>query len=70
MTLHCALCGRLTLQPAVMIGSLPVGPKCAKRAGLLKPAARRVGQLRLFAGSKPGRVRDEQMTLELFGETE
>jgi hypothetical protein len=53
-----------------MIGSLPVGPKCAKRAGLLKPAARRVGQLRLFVGSRPGRVRDEQMTLELFGETE
>ena len=47
MTLHCALCGRPVLNPAVLIGQMPVGPKCAKRAGLLELAKKRVGQLSL-----------------------
>lgn len=33
MRTRCAICGKPT-QPAVMIGSEAVGPKCAKRAGL------------------------------------
>jgi len=45
--LNCALCGRPVLSPAVLIGQMPVGPKCARRAGLLELAKRRVGQLSL-----------------------
>ena len=42
---RCALCDRPMLNPAVLIGSLPVGPKCARRAGLLELARKRVGRL-------------------------
>ena len=37
----CALCGRPTV-PAVYIGAEPVGPTCARRAGLLKLKGGRV----------------------------
>lgn len=47
MKLHCALCGRPVLNPAVLIGPLPVGPKCARRAGLLELAKKRAGRLSL-----------------------
>ena len=44
---HCAFCGRPVLNPAVLIGSLPVGPKCARRAGLVEAARKRAGLLSL-----------------------
>lgn len=47
MTHRCCLCGRPVLNPAVLIGALPAGPKCAKRANLIEPARRRVGNLSL-----------------------
>lgn len=50
MSLRCALCGRPVLHPVVLIGQLPVGPKCARRAGLMEPARRKVGSLQLFRG--------------------
>ena len=34
----CALCGRRTAKPAVLIGSEAIGPVCARRAGLIKAA--------------------------------
>lgn len=43
MKLYCALCGRPMEQAAVLIGSLPVGPKCAQRAGLMPLAQRKSG---------------------------
>lgn len=43
MKLYCALCGRHMDQAAVLIGSLPVGPKCAQRAGLIPLAQRKSG---------------------------
>ncbi len=43
MRLYCALCGRPMDQAAVLIGSHPVGPKCAKRAGLMELAKRKSG---------------------------
>lgn len=43
MRLYCALCGRSMDQAAVMIGNLPVGPKCAQRAGLMPLAKRKSG---------------------------
>ena len=66
---RCALCGRLTLRPAVMIGPLPVGPTCARRAGLLPLAFRKSGQVFLVPGGrapvKSLAVRDSD-TLDLF----
>ena len=45
MKLHCALCGRPVFNPAVLIGQLPVGPTCARRAGLVELARKKVGSL-------------------------
>lgn len=61
MTWRCAICGRVTLQPAVMLGSEPIGPKCARRAGLLtltKRRGSRVAPSRRLATKRDGRTRD------------
>ena len=34
----CAICGRPTAKPALLIGEEAIGPVCARRAGLLKAA--------------------------------
>ena len=44
----CALCGRRTTKPAVLIGSEAIGPVCARRAGLIQAAK---------SGSKGSRIR-------------
>jgi hypothetical protein len=62
--MRCCLCGRSMRQPAVLIGQMGVGPKCAKRAGLLEPARKRIGALTLVA-IKAKRVEDGQMDLDL-----
>ena len=54
------------LNPAVLIGALPVGPKCAKRAGLLEPARKRIGRLSL--PSVKYRRNEPQENLNLFEE--
>lgn len=65
MSRHCALCGRITLNPAVMIGVHPVGPKCAKRAGLMAFASRKSGLV--FPGSSQSKVvRRDPQTLDMF----
>ena len=46
MKLYCSLCGRSMAQAAVMIGQEPIGPKCARRAGLLTLASK-TGRVRL-----------------------
>lgn len=63
---RCALCDRPMLNPAVLIGALPVGPKCAKRAGLLELARKRIGRLSL-PGVKCRRP-EPQENLNLFDE--
>ena len=63
---RCALCDRPMLNPAVLIGTLPVGPKCAKRAGLLELARKRIGRLSL--PSVQYRRNEPQENLELFEE--
>ena len=64
MTHRRALCGRPVLNPAVLIGQLPVGPHCARKAGLVELARKRVGALALpkmrFKRPAP------QQNLELF----
>lgn len=63
---RCALCDRPMLNPAVLIGQLPVGPTCARRAGLMELARRKVGALTLprikFKRPEP------QKNLDLFEE--
>lgn len=62
--MRCALCGRSMVAPAVLIGEMGVGPKCAKRAGLIEPARKRQGMLTLVNG-RAQRSEDGQMDLEL-----
>lgn len=64
--MRCVLCGRTT-QPAVMLADKAVGPKCAKKAGLLERARRGQGQVRLF--NAPRRPADPK-TLDLFATEE
>lgn len=66
--MRCILCGRLTT-PAVLLGEgeLPVGPKCARRAGLLQRARRGTGaRVRLYQGARV--PRGDNRTLDLFAE--
>lgn len=67
MSLHCALCGRVTLHPAVMIGTYPVGPKCARRAGLMPMATRKTGLVVPVTGRRSVPKVDTR-TRDLFGE--
>lgn len=63
--IRCALCSRVTLNPAVFISAEPVGPRCARKAGLLALAGRKGSRVQLGRriGSKP-----DDTTLDLFGE--
>ena len=38
---RCARCVRVTFSPAVVIGTQPFGPVCARKAGLIEPKRRR-----------------------------
>ncbi len=60
MRLHCALCGRPMNQAAVMIGAMPVGPTCARKAGLIELSKRKSGLV------FPVTVKRESRTLDLF----
>lgn len=64
MRFTCSLCGRAMRQPAVLIGNLGVGPRCARRANLLEPARKRQGLLTLVKG-RAQRSEDGQMDLML-----
>ena len=43
MTMHCVLCGRPMNHAAVLIGTMGVGPTCARKAGLIELAKRKAG---------------------------
>lgn len=62
---RCALCGRLTLHPAVLIGAYPVGAKCARRAGLLPSAKKRMGMV-VRVVERQIVPKDDTRTLDLF----
>ena len=55
----CALCGRRTT-PFVMLGSEPIGPKCAAKAGLTPGKAAKGSRLK-FNRAKPGKKTDPRM---------
>lgn len=64
--LHCCLCGRGMRQAAIYIGQLPVGPQCARRAGLVEFARRRRGALRLSVLPRAPGVQRDSRTPDLF----
>lgn len=64
MTYRCALCNREMSQPAVTIGQMPVGPTCARKAGLIEIGRKRQGAVRLH--HKTPVVRGDEKTMDLF----
>ena len=68
----CALCGRRTTKPAVLIGSEAIGPVCARRAGLIEAAksSGKGSRIRLFFASRSPRGMAEATTGDLFDGTE
>lgn len=61
MRLKCCLCGKLTI-PAAMVGSLAVGPSCARKAGLLQSKPRKVSSIVILKR----KVKDDCGTMDLF----
>jgi len=59
----CILCGRKT-EPAVMLADKAVGPRCARKAGLLERAKKRQGAVRLFEAVR--RAAADPKTMDLF----
>ena len=53
MKLRCALCGKPT-EPFAFVGAMAVGPKCAKRAGLISTKTRKGSSLRLAKPTRRG----------------
>lgn len=66
--MNCCLCGRGMGSAAIFIGTLPVGPSCARRAGLIEAAKRSAGLLRLAPARGPRTRQAAQQTLDLFPE--
>jgi len=66
MTYRCALCGHKMGQPAVTIGQMPIGPTCARKAGLIEIGRKRQGAVRLHL--KTPVVREDDKTMDLFDE--
>ena len=69
MTLRCAFCNRPMQAAAVFVGAMPIGPTCARKAGLLEMARKKAGVLRL-ARPSIGVRRAGPETLDLFAEVE
>lgn len=67
MRMHCALCGRPMDKAAVMIGAMPVGPTCARKAGLIELSKRKSGMVFPVAGRK-STPKDDRKTMDLFDE--
>ena len=67
MTLHCAFCNRPMLAAAVFVGAMPIGPTCARKAGLLELARKKSGVLRMARPFTSPRRPDPE-TLDLFAE--
>ena len=65
--MRCAFCNRPMLAAAVFVGAMPIGPTCARKAGLLELARKKAGALRLARPSIGVRRADPE-TLDLFAE--
>ncbi len=64
--MKCILCGRALAQAAVLIGAYPVGPKCARRAGLMPIAAKKLGSVRPGPAYRKTATQQETDQLDLF----
>jgi len=64
--MRCALCSRSMKAPAVLIGSMPVGPRCARRAGLMPLAGKRSGLVRPGPAYRNHATRQEIDQMDLF----
>ena len=64
--MRCVLCGRSMLNPAVLIGAMPVGPKCARRAGLMPLAVKRAGLVSPGPSYRSHATRQELAQMDLF----
>ncbi len=62
MRLICALCGKPT-EPFAFIGAMAVGPKCARKAGIVPAKARKGSAIRFVKPVKRERL---PQTLDLF----
>ena len=69
MTLRCAFCNRPMQAAAVFVGAMPIGPTCARKAGLLELTRKKARALCLAWPSIGVRPADPQ-TLDLFAEVE
>jgi len=56
------------LNPAVLIGSMPVGPKCAKKAGLLKLSERKGGNVFAVVKKRKPKLDDKQMEIDFLSD--
>ena len=67
--MRCAFCNRPMLAAAVFVGAMPIGPTCARKAGLLELARKKAGVLRLARRAAVAHRPDPE-TLDLFAEVE
>ena len=67
--MRCAFCNRPMLAAAVFVGAMPIGPTCARKAGLLELARKKAGVLRLARPTAVARRTDPE-TIDLFAEVE
>ena len=67
--MRCAFCNRSMQAAAVFVGAMPIGPTCARKAGLLELTRKKAGVLRLGRPCTTQRRLDPQ-TLDLFAEVE
>jgi hypothetical protein len=63
--MHCVLCGRATFTALVFVAGFPVGPKCARRAGLVALAERGSGMVTPGVVMHSRSVRVDQLELSL-----
>lgn len=68
--MKCVLCSRPLNAAAVLIGAYPVGPVCARRAGLMPLAAKRSGLIKPGPVFKRHASRQELAQLDLFAEVQ
>lgn len=64
--MKCVLCGRSMLNPAVLIAGMGVGPKCARRAGLMPLAVKRAWLVTHGPSYRSHATRQELAQMDLF----
>lgn len=64
--MRCVLCGHRMGKPAVTIANMPVGPTCARRAGLMPIAAKKLGAVRPGLAYRKTATRQELAQMDLF----